>query len=185
MRLVVSTGSLTGRTLEVERRLVVGRDEGCELVLEDDEKVSRRHCAFSPNPDGTLTVEDLGSSNGTFVGGERISAPVVLRGGEEVRVGSTVLRAEGEQAGGRPARDCGSGGADDGRSAGDDARGCSSAVRAAGATAAARAAVVAFQVGVDRWRRRAARDRRDRRRRAGRDGWRRRRRPGRGGDDRG
>jgi len=85
--------------LEVESRLVAGRDEGCELVLEDDEKVSRRHCAFSPNPDGTLTVEDLGSSNGTFVGGERISAPVVLRGGEEVRVGRTVLRAEREQAG--------------------------------------------------------------------------------------
>lgn len=98
MRIVVATGPRTGLALTVERRLVVGRDEGCDLVLADDEKVSRRHCAFSPNPDGTLSVEDAGSANGTFVGGERISAPVTLRGGEEVRVGGTVLRAEREQA---------------------------------------------------------------------------------------
>ena len=98
MRLVVTSGSQAGRALDVERRLVVGRDEGCDLVLEEDEKVSRRHCAFSPNPDGTLTVEDMGSSNGTFVAGERLAAPAVLRGGEEVRVGSTLIRAEREQA---------------------------------------------------------------------------------------
>lgn len=97
MRLVVSDGPAAGRVLEVERRLMVGREEGCDLVLED-EKVSRRHCAFSPNPDGTVTLEDLGSSNGTFVRGERISSPVVLRGGEQVRVGSTLLRLEGERA---------------------------------------------------------------------------------------
>ena len=51
MRLVVTTGAPAGRALEIERRLVVGRDEGCDLVLEDDEKASRRHCAFSPNPE--------------------------------------------------------------------------------------------------------------------------------------
>lgn len=96
MRIVVSNGPAAGHALEVERRLVVGRDEGCDLVLED-EKVSRRHCALAPNPDGTVTLADLGSSNGTFVRGERISAPVVLRGGEEVRVGSTLLRAEAER----------------------------------------------------------------------------------------
>jgi hypothetical protein len=93
MRLVASGGPASGRTFEVDRRLVVGRDEASDLVL-DDEKVSRRHCVFLPNPDGTITVEDLGSSNGTHVRGERIAAPVVLRGGEEVRVGSTILRVE-------------------------------------------------------------------------------------------
>ncbi len=99
MRLVVSSGSSAGRAFELGSRLVVGRDEGCDLVLED-ERVSRRHCVFAPNPDGTVALEDLGSANGTFVGGERVAGPVVLRGGEEVRVGSTVLRVEGGRGAG-------------------------------------------------------------------------------------
>lgn len=97
MKLVASSGPAAGLELEISSRVVIGREEGCDLTLED-EKVSRRHCALTPNADGTVTLEDLGSSNGTFVNGARISAPVVLRGDEEVRVGSTVLRAEGERA---------------------------------------------------------------------------------------
>ena len=91
MRLVVSTGPLAGRALAVERRLVVGRDEGCDLVLEEDEKVSRRHCAFSPNPDGTLTLEDLGSSNGTFL---RLGAPSFVDNGDQFLIGRQLVRVE-------------------------------------------------------------------------------------------
>jgi pSer/pThr/pTyr-binding forkhead associated (FHA) protein len=97
MRLVVAAGPQAGQTVEIDRRVVVGRGEDCDLIL-DDEKASRRHCALSPNPDGTATLEDLGSSNGTFVDGERIGSPVVVRGGEEMRAGATLLRAEGDPA---------------------------------------------------------------------------------------
>jgi hypothetical protein len=85
----------TGAVVEIATRLVIGREESCDIVL-DDEKVSRRHCALTPQPDGRVVIEDLGSSNGTFVNRERISGPVTLIGGEEVRVGSTVMSAEGE-----------------------------------------------------------------------------------------
>jgi hypothetical protein len=85
----------TGIPIEVESRLVVGRDQTCDVVV-DDEKISRRHFALTPEPDGRVLLEDLGSSNGTFVNGERIARPVTLSGGEEIRAGSTVFAAEGE-----------------------------------------------------------------------------------------
>jgi hypothetical protein len=97
MRLIISGGPDAGRELELSGRLVVGREEGCDLVL-DDEKASRRHCALTLNPDGTATLEDLGSSNGTFLDGRRITEPVTLRGGEELRIGSTTMRVRGERA---------------------------------------------------------------------------------------
>ncbi len=67
----------------------VGRSEGCDLRLEDA-YVSQVHARLFPQ-DGVWFVEDLGSTNGTFLNGERVSAPRPLRAGDQVRVGTTVL----------------------------------------------------------------------------------------------
>jgi S1-C subfamily serine protease len=72
--------------------LVVGREDACDLVL-DDKEVSRRHARLKPLPDGTVELEDLGSRNGTFVDGKQISGTVILRGGEKVEIGDTVISA--------------------------------------------------------------------------------------------
>jgi two-component system, NtrC family, response regulator HydG len=69
-------------------RMLVGQSPACELRLTDPE-VSRRHAAVEVVGD-RLRVTDLGSTNGTYVGGLSIRE-VFLRGGESVRVGSTVL----------------------------------------------------------------------------------------------
>lgn len=102
MRIEIRSGQRAGEAVDLAAgvRVVIGREEGCDLAL-PDELVSRRHLALTGLPDGTVTVEDLGSSNGTFVDGVRIGQPVVLRGGEEVRLGSTALRvrAPGERRG--------------------------------------------------------------------------------------
>jgi S1-C subfamily serine protease len=90
VQLTIRSGPDTGRSLDLTGRVAVGREDGCELVL-DDEKASRVHAAFVPNPDGTVTLEDLGSTNGTYLAGRRIAAPVVLTGGERVQIGDTVL----------------------------------------------------------------------------------------------
>jgi hypothetical protein len=74
----------------------VGREQGAGLVI-DDGGVSRRHARFLDD-DGTIVVEDLGSSNGTFVNGDRISSPVELAAGDEVQVGGTVLEVQGTDA---------------------------------------------------------------------------------------
>jgi pSer/pThr/pTyr-binding forkhead associated (FHA) protein len=77
-----------------ERRNLVGvielgRDPAAALVV-DDELVSRRHARIAPR-DGGAVVEDLGSSNGTFVNGEEIHAPTRIDPGDQVVVGVTVL----------------------------------------------------------------------------------------------
>lgn len=99
MKLVIADGAAAGRVIDVAAGdVVVGRDEGCDLVLADDDQVSRRHCRFSQQPDGTVQVVDLGSSNGTFVDGQRITGETTLRGGEAIRVGRTLFRAERDPA---------------------------------------------------------------------------------------
>lgn len=72
-----------------EEGCVVGRDEGCGLKLSDP-RVSRTHARFSRGARSWL-VEDLGSSLGTFVEGERIEGLGRLRDGDRIRIGNTTL----------------------------------------------------------------------------------------------
>jgi DNA-binding winged helix-turn-helix (wHTH) protein len=67
-----------------------GRGEECELVI-DAETVSRRHARITVH-DGSASIEDLGSTNGTSVNGERISALTVLLDGDEIALGTATLR---------------------------------------------------------------------------------------------
>ena len=91
MWLTITSGVEQGTRTEVTgERFVIGRDDSCNLVL-DDEKVSRQHAFLEGFPDGRAVVHDLGSSNGTYVNGRRIEAPVVLEGQEHLRFGDTVV----------------------------------------------------------------------------------------------
>jgi pSer/pThr/pTyr-binding forkhead associated (FHA) protein len=90
MRLTIGSGPKTGKVISVQSTpMTVGRDEACELVL-DDPEVSRKHACLEPLPDGRVTIRDLGSRNGTYVNGRQVQAGL-LKGGEEVRIGQTVL----------------------------------------------------------------------------------------------
>jgi pSer/pThr/pTyr-binding forkhead associated (FHA) protein len=63
--LEIVEGPGAGRQHRVEGPVVLGRDAGADVVL-DDARVSRRHARMTPEPGG-IVVEDLGSRNGTFV----------------------------------------------------------------------------------------------------------------------
>src|SRR4029077_12064494 len=92
--LTISSGEGAGTSFEPHgERFVLGRDDACDVVL-DDEEVSRQHAAVAELPDGRLRIEDLGSRNGTFVDGERISEPVELSGGEVLTIGRTAINVE-------------------------------------------------------------------------------------------
>ncbi len=92
-QLRVTEGNARGGSLEVETDLLIGRAVGeAEGRLGDDPEISRRHARVSRGPGGQLTIEDLGSANGTFVNGQRLDAPRALDLGDEVRVGQTVLQ---------------------------------------------------------------------------------------------
>ena len=64
---------------------VVGRHRSCDVVITDD-TVSGRHCQITESPDGCI-IEDLGSSNGTYVNGKRIES-TVLKSGDRVTLGT-------------------------------------------------------------------------------------------------
>ncbi|MEA2687319.1 MAG: serine protease Do [Actinomycetota bacterium] len=91
MWLTVRAGANQGKTYRAHgERFVIGREAEGDVDL-DDARVSRQHAFLTDLGDGRVTLTDLGSLNGTYVDGKRIEAPIVLRGGEEIRVGNTVL----------------------------------------------------------------------------------------------
>jgi pSer/pThr/pTyr-binding forkhead associated (FHA) protein len=73
--------------------LTVGRAGSNDVALPEDEFASGRHARFEPRRDGVY-VEDIGSTNGTFVNGIRVTRDRRLAPGDVVRVGETDLRFE-------------------------------------------------------------------------------------------
>src|SRR2546423_4888239 len=91
-QLRVTEGKELGTVLSVETDLLIGRlAPGNEGRLGGDPEISRRHARVFRGPDQQLQVEDVGSANGTFVNGERITAIRPLAVGDLVRVGRTTL----------------------------------------------------------------------------------------------
>ena len=88
LTLEVTSGPAAGQSVELGDELVIGREDA-GLVI-DDPEISRRHARVSP-VDGGVVVEDLGSTNGTFVNGERPSEPVTLKESATIRVGPTEI----------------------------------------------------------------------------------------------
>jgi predicted component of type VI protein secretion system len=88
---VVKTGPEAGRRVELGVEVVIGRQDA-DLVLEDPE-VSRRHAVLRRSGQ-SVVIEDLDSTNGTFVKGERIRKPITVGPGDQVRVGRTTLEIE-------------------------------------------------------------------------------------------
>jgi pSer/pThr/pTyr-binding forkhead associated (FHA) protein len=78
--------------VDIEDEIVIGRED-TDLEINDLE-LSRRHAVVRRFAD-RLQVEDLGSTNGTFVDGNRIVEPTLLGGGAEIKIGTTVLVVEG------------------------------------------------------------------------------------------
>jgi len=89
---VTKPDSERGRSHAVDGEATVGRGGGCTIPLPSDTFVSQVHARFVTRG-GDLWLEDLGSTNGTFVNGKRIDAPAKLRKGDRVQVGETVLEA--------------------------------------------------------------------------------------------
>jgi serine phosphatase RsbU (regulator of sigma subunit) len=89
--LVAYEGAQPGKRVEIGAEpLTIGRDVRQTLVFAADTEMSRVHARVSFG-DGKVTVEDLGSTNGTFVDGKRITCPVALREGSVLRVGAQLL----------------------------------------------------------------------------------------------
>ncbi len=88
-RLVVEAGGEIGTVYPLEgEEIYIGRDEANDIVIADPE-VSRHHARLRRHGE-TFAVEDLGSTNGTFVDARRVTAPTPLKNGSEIRLGPFV-----------------------------------------------------------------------------------------------
>jgi class 3 adenylate cyclase len=87
-------GSPTTVSLRAGQSFRIGRDAASDLVL-DDPGVSRAHAVFSASPNGVI-LADLGSTNGTFVNGERIASPRSLNSGDIIDAGGIKIRVATE-----------------------------------------------------------------------------------------
>ena len=103
MRLIFTSAPSEGRFVELTAaRLTIGRVAGNDLQL-DDQKVSRHHAVIEVH-ERQAVLRDLGSRNGTYVDGVRLSGAHVLSGGERLRFGDQQLRVQaGPDAGPRAA----------------------------------------------------------------------------------
>jgi S-DNA-T family DNA segregation ATPase FtsK/SpoIIIE len=93
--LVVENGPLAGKRVELTTTLVIGRDDA-DLTI-DDPEASRRHAVVRPGTGGLYRgaeIEDLGSTNGTFVDGVRVRGSVALKHGSRVQLGGTTIVIE-------------------------------------------------------------------------------------------
>jgi hypothetical protein len=79
-----------GRAFDLADELTVGRAVGCGVALPDDTFVSTLHARVFRR-DGSLFVEDLGSTNGTFINDRPVTTTVPIRLGDRLQVGKTVL----------------------------------------------------------------------------------------------
>src|ERR1700733_7713562 len=88
--LVVTAGGLKGTTLDLaQQQITLGRANDATLVLDDD-YASSRHARIFPQ-DGQWIVEDLGSTNGTYLDRQKVTRPMPVPVGVPIRIGKTVL----------------------------------------------------------------------------------------------
>jgi pSer/pThr/pTyr-binding forkhead associated (FHA) protein len=90
--LVILSAHEFGRARVIDRpRMTVGRNRGCGLRIRDPQ-VSGQHCRILFDAAEGFLIEDMESSNGTFVNARKVSRPTRLQYGDRIVVGSTVLR---------------------------------------------------------------------------------------------
>lgn len=89
-QLVVTHGALSGTRIALDGKpILIGRADDSTLVLDDD-YASTRHARLSPRGDDWY-VEDLGSTNGTYLDRAKVTAPLRVRLGVPIRIGKTVI----------------------------------------------------------------------------------------------
>jgi hypothetical protein len=89
LALTTASGKRKPARWELDKEVIVGRGGNCDIPI-GDEFASNLHAKVY-EAEGRFYVEDLGSTNGTYVNGRRITYPTELRGGDQIKIGRTVM----------------------------------------------------------------------------------------------
>jgi predicted component of type VI protein secretion system len=95
LMLEIIEGPSAGRQFEITQPVVIGRDATADLVI-DDTQASRRHARIEPSAHGAI-VEDLGSTNGTFINENELHGRAEVGPNDELIVGVTVMQVRTPQ----------------------------------------------------------------------------------------
>lgn len=91
--LEILSGPLDGQVFEFSRTVEIGRDDGCEVPIQVDMSVSRRHARILV-VEPECFLEDLDSRNGTFIDDDRLEKRTQLQNGQTFRVGKTWMQID-------------------------------------------------------------------------------------------
>jgi pSer/pThr/pTyr-binding forkhead associated (FHA) protein len=86
---VVEPADQRGRSYQIGNEVTLGRAAGCQITV-DDNFVSQLHARVFAR-DGRFLVEDLGSTNGTYLNRQKVAGPMVISPGDRLQVGNTIL----------------------------------------------------------------------------------------------
>ena len=89
---LVAPPELRGRTFELGEEITIGRAAGCQVTI-DDTYASQLHARVFQR-DGQIYVEDLGSTNGTYLNRSKVTGPMVVQRGDQLQIGNTILELE-------------------------------------------------------------------------------------------
>lgn len=87
---IVEPRETRGQTYDIDDEITLGRAATCQITLTDDNYVSQLHARVFRR-DGDLFVEDLGSTNGTYLNRQRLTTEMPVQQGDRIQVGKTVL----------------------------------------------------------------------------------------------
>ena len=89
---LVAPPELRGRAYELGEETTIGRAAGCQVTI-DDSYASQLHARVFRR-DGKLFVEDIGSTNGTYLNRSKVTGPMVIQRGDQLQIGNTILELE-------------------------------------------------------------------------------------------
>lgn len=88
---LIEPKEIAGRVYELGSEVTIGRAPGCKVHI-DDTYASQLHARVFRR-DNQVLIEDLGSTNGTFCNGKKVSGPMPISKGDRIQIGQTVLEA--------------------------------------------------------------------------------------------
>jgi hypothetical protein len=91
---VVEPAARRGDVFAITHEITVGRSAGCTIQILDDTFVSNLHCRVFRDEANNAVIEDLGSTNGTYLNGDRLVVPKPLHKGDRIQMGGTIVEAQ-------------------------------------------------------------------------------------------